>query len=193
MTRYYRVSLGRGGAHAAQALAEGWVGTGWMPDLDLSGKFHDEWRDFNKAMIPVVMQADGIASKVAAGLACGMTWTVNKGLKEGDVVLSSNGRMQFQVGIIKGDYYYAPGEVLPHRRPVEWLPVLVSRSDMTTDFNSRFTPATVQELTGFKREIDELVARAGGKAAELVQPISDDTDNPYVFVLEKYLEDVLSR
>lgn len=66
MARYFRVSLGKSGSNAATALEEGWVGTGWMSGVDLTGKFNEEWRDFNKEMIPTVMDTDQITSKVAA-------------------------------------------------------------------------------------------------------------------------------
>jgi restriction system protein len=191
MTRYFRVSLGKSGSYAAQALEEGWIGTGWMGSIDLGGRFHDQWRDFNKEMIPVVMELDSITSRVAAGLACGMTWTVCRGMQIGDYVLSSNGKMQFQVGRVTGDYYFVSGSELPHRRSVQWLPVLVSRADMSADFNKRFTPATVQELTGFSSEIDDLISKASGDRASLVQVDDETVENPYVFVLEKYLEDFL--
>lgn len=62
---------------------------------------------------------------------------------------------------------------------------------MSSDFSKRFTPATVQELTGFGQEIDELIARAGGEVSSLVRVDDETVENPYVFVLEKYLEDFL--
>jgi len=191
MARYFRVSLGKGGSNAGKALEESWIGTGWLAGIDLSGKFHDQWRDFNKEMIPVVMEADSIASKVAAGLACGMTWTVCRGMQVGDIVLSSNGKMQFQVGRVSGDYYFATGNELPHRRAVQWLPILINRSDMSEDLNRRFSPATVQELTAFGPEIDELISKSGTDIHTIVQVNDESVENPYVFVLEKYLEDFL--
>jgi restriction system protein len=191
VTRYFRVSLGKGGSNAAKALEEGWIGTGWLSGADLSGKFHDQWRDFNKEMIPVVMNADSITSKVAAGLACGMTWTVCRGMQLGDIVLSSNGRMQFQVGRVSGEYYFAPGNELPHRRAVQWLPILINRSDMSEDLSKRFSPATVQELTAFGSEIDELISKSSTDTHPIVHVDDENVENPYVFVLEKYLEDFL--
>lgn len=162
-----------------------------MGNLDLSGKFPDEWRDFNKQMIPVVMESDSMSSRVAAGLACGMTWTVCRGMKVGDYVLSSNGKMQFQVGRVTGDYFYAGDKELPHRRPVQWLPILVNRSDMSEDFSKRFSVGTVQELTGFGSEIDELVAKASGSTTIKVRVDDETVENPYVFAMEKYLEEFL--
>jgi restriction system protein len=162
-----------------------------MSKLDLTGRFHEEWRDFNKSMIPIVMEADSITSKVAAGLACGMTWTVCRGMQVGDIVLSSNGKMQFQVGKVTGDYFYVQGAELPHRRAVQWFPFLINRSDMSADLNKRFTPATVQELTGFSTEIEDLIRIAGGGSTSLVRVDDETVENPYVFVLEKYLEDFL--
>ena len=57
------------------------------------------------------------ATYYAAG-ACGFLWTVSKGILVGDVVLSPDGSGRYRVGEVTGEYYYAPGQVLFHRRPV---------------------------------------------------------------------------
>lgn len=41
MTRHYRVSVGRTAAFPSDALAGGFVGTSWMPDVNLAGQFPD--------------------------------------------------------------------------------------------------------------------------------------------------------
>lgn len=42
-------------------------------------------------------------------------------MNEGDYVLPSNGTRVLGVGRVVGDYTFAPGSDVPHRRPVEWL------------------------------------------------------------------------
>ena len=188
MTRYYRVSLGKGGVYAPDAVAQGWVGTGWMRELDLSGKFPPVWKDFNRDFIPVIMASGEVKNKIGAGLACGMTWTVAKGLSEGDVVLSSNGKGQFYAGKITGDYFYAAGEVLPHRRPIVWFPELVDKKSMSEELARGIGGyGTVQSLDDYGSEIEQILS---GNTPEIV--VSDkDVENPVSFVLEKHLEDFL--
>jgi restriction system protein len=87
MKNYYRVMLGRKSAFAADCFARGFVGVDFSVPLDLSNKLPDEWRAFNKEYIPVYLAAHPGKSKIAAGLACGVTWTVCKGIAKGDIVI----------------------------------------------------------------------------------------------------------
>ncbi len=188
MTRYYRVSLGKGGVYAPEAVAQGWVGTGWMSDLDLSGKFPEVWKEFNREYIPVIMAKGEATNKIGAGLACGMTWTVSKGLQQGDLVLSSNGKGQFYAGKISGDYYFAEGQILPHRRPIVWFPELIDKASMSVELARGIGGfGTVQTLDGFGPEIERLIS---GNTPDIF--VSDsDVVNPVSFVLERQLEDFL--
>ena len=70
--------------HAAQCVQEGFVGVDFDIPIDLTGKLPEDWRTFNKSFIPVFLEAHPGRSKIVAGLACGATWTVTKGLKVGD-------------------------------------------------------------------------------------------------------------
>ena len=87
---------------------------------DLKADLPDDWRAFNKKFIPIFLAAHPDKTKIGAGLACGYLWTVSKGIKKGDIVLCPDGTGHYRVGEVIGDYYYAPGEILPHRRPVSW-------------------------------------------------------------------------
>jgi restriction system protein len=92
-------------------------------------------------------------------LACGTLWTVSKGLQTGDVVLCPNGKGQYHVGTINGGYYYQPGDVLPHRRPVTWQAVLIDRSAMSQPLrNSTGSILTVAKVSGYRKEIEQLLA-----------------------------------
>lgn len=187
MTNYYRVSLGQRGKYAPQAVAEGWVGTGWLHDVDLTNRFPENWQDFNKEFIPILMESGESTNKIGAGLAAGMTWTVGKGLNQGDIVLSSNGVGQFYVGKISSDYYYAPDEVLPHRRNVVWYPELIARADMSEELaRSIGGYGTVQRIN-HGEEIEQLIH---GQVREIVVA-DENVENPVSFVLEKHLEDFL--
>lgn len=189
MTKFYRVSLGKSGVNAAQAKAEGWVGTGWMSGIDLTGAFPDEWRDFNKKYIPVAMSEDGIQTKVGAGLACGMTWTVARGLEIGDVVLSTTAdNSYFQIGRVTGPYFYAKGQVQPHRRPIEWLDSLIAKADLSEELLKSISAGTVQDFSRFADELQGFVQESDGVRVTINQ---EDVENPFTFVMEKYLEDFL--
>lgn len=186
--KYVRVSLGKGAKFASLGLSEGWIGTGWLTNIDLTGKFHENWREFNKQFIPMVMTEDGISSKVGAGLACGMTHTVAHGLKTGDVVISAKGNGEFQIGEITGDYFYAPGQPLPHRRAVAWFDSTFSKEQVSDEFRRSLGSAnTVSDISGYGEEIDRFLHGLPGE----VTVNDEDVESPLSFVLEQHLEDFL--
>ena len=97
MKQYNRVMLGKGGKYAKMCRQEGYIGSEFEVMQDLSDSLYENWRDFNKKFIPLWMSIVPYKSKTAAGLACGFTWTIVKGLRLGDVVLCPSGE----------GYYYA--------------------------------------------------------------------------------------
>ena len=149
MTRsYYRIMLGRKSMHAKECYEGQFIGGGWGINTDLSGKLSEDWRQFNAAFIPVYMENHPDKSRVAAGLACGMLWTICKEIKAGDVVLCPNGEGAYWAGEVTGDYYYVPGQALPHRRKVQWYQKTILRSDMTQGLqNSTGSIGTVSNIT----------------------------------------------
>jgi len=94
---YYRLMLGKGSRHAAHCLMENFVGADFGIDQDLTNALPEIWRDFNLAFIPVYRTANPEKGKVAAGLACGMLWTVCKGIKLSDFVLCPDGSGSYRV------------------------------------------------------------------------------------------------
>jgi hypothetical protein len=96
MKKYNRVMLGQKSKYAVECFEGGFIGTDFGLDLDLTGQLDENWRDFNKKLIPVFLSNRPDKSKVAAGLACGMTWTVAKGLNVGDVVLCPDGTGRYR-------------------------------------------------------------------------------------------------
>jgi restriction system protein len=79
MKSYFRVILGKQHVHAATCFAGGFIGVNDDFQRDLSSLLTDDWREFNAAMIPVFLAQYPTKSRIAAGLACGVTWTVCKG------------------------------------------------------------------------------------------------------------------
>src|SRR5665648_426045 len=118
MKNYYRIMLGRKSVYAEEAYKNNFIGAGFIRDIDLKNKLLEKWRDFNKEMIPVYLEKNPGKSKISAGLACGMLWTISKGVQINDIVLCPDGQGNYHVGEVIGDYEYHKGENLPHRRPV---------------------------------------------------------------------------
>lgn len=188
-TKYYRLMLGKGSRHAEQCLAEHFIGADYGIERDLSRELPDSWRQFNAMFIPVYQETHPEKTKVAAGLACGMLWTVCKGMSDGDIVLCPDGTGCYRVGEISGPYHYESGQVLPHRRPVRWLDIAIDRSEMSSALrNSAGSIGAVCNISDYAEEIKALLAVHQPNPIQVQDP---DIENPVAFVLEKHLEDFL--
>lgn len=189
MKSYYRVMLGKQSAYAATCFAGNFIGADYGIQQDLSGDLPDDWRAFNKKFIPIFLAAHPEKTRIGAGLACGFLWTVSKGIKKGDIVLCPDGTGQYHVGDVNGDYYYAPGEVLPHRRPVSWRENTVSRAEMTDALkNSTGSTGAVANISGYADEIEKLI---GTDFKHKLISTDETVEDPTAFALEKHLEDFL--
>src|SRR5947207_12562615 len=136
MKSYYRVMLGKKSAHAEECFKNDFIGTDFGVAQDLTSKLTDEWRDFNREFIPVYLANHPNKTRIGAGLACGALWTVSKGIREGDIVLCPDGKGAYRAAEVIGNYYYAPGQTLRHRRKVRWLDVVIPRSAMSEALRS---------------------------------------------------------
>ena len=189
MTNYYRLMLGKGSVYVDQCVEGGHVGVDFDIHEDLTGMLPDDWRAFNRQFIPVFMANVPGKSKVVAGLACGMLWTVCKGMQEGDVILTPTGTGTYHVGRVTGPYFYVHNNPLPHRRPVTWRSELISRADMSESLRrSTGGPGTVANVTSFAAEIDGLIAGPNGPDLVASDPTVEDAAT---FALEKHLEEFL--
>lgn len=189
MTNYYRVMLGRKSAYAAECFAGGFIGTDFDIHEDLSHKLPDEWREFNKQFIPVLLAKHPDMTKIGAGLRCGALWTVSKGIAKGDVVLCPDGAGVYRVGEVLGDYYYASGQVLPHRRKVRWLETSISRSAMSEALqNSTGSIGTVSNITDYHDQIKRLLGDAPASVRPAIVSTDPDIEDPVAFAMEKHLE-----
>ena len=181
--------LGRQSIHADECFQRNCIGADFDIAQDLTGKLAEEWRRFNQEFIPIYLGTHPGKSKVAAGLACGFLWTVSKGIKRGDIVLCPDGEGHYRVGEVTGDYVYAPGEILPHRRTVQWLNLSIARTDMSAALrNSTGSIGTVSNITGYRDEIEKLL---GGGSAPTIVSTDPTVEDPAAFALEKHLEDFL--
>jgi len=189
MKKYYRILLGKKNAFADEAYRGNFVAAGFINDRDLTHDLADNRRDFNKKFIPIWLQAHPGKAKVSAGLACGMLWTVAKGLQVGDVVLCPDGKGSYYVGEVSGGYEYHKGQSLPHRRPVRWFARSLMRDDMSDALkHSAGSIGTVSDLSDHADELEKLLS---GNAPQTIITTDTSIEDPSVFALEKHLEDFL--
>lgn len=187
MKSYYRVMLGRQSVHAAECFAGGFIGADYEINQDLSGQLPDEWRQFSKAFIPVFLSNHPDKTKIGAGLACGALRTLSKGIHKGDVVLCPDGTGVYRVGEVIGDYFYAAGQNLPHRRKVQWLPTSIARSAMSEALQkSTGSIGTVSEVSDYRQEIEAFLVE--GQVALTVVASDPVVEDPVAFAMEKHLE-----
>ena len=194
MKSYYRIMLGRKSMHAKECYDGQLIAGGWGINSDLSNQLPDDWRQFNEHFIPVFLENNPDKSRIAAGLACGMLYTICKDIKIGDVVLCPNGSGSYWVGEVAGDYYYNPNDSLPqmpHRRKVQWYPTIIDRSNMSQELqNSSGSIGTVSNITKYATEIEILI---GGKAIPKIISTDAEIEDPAMFAMEKHLEDFLVK
>jgi len=186
---YYRLMLGAKSIHAEECFAGNFVGTDFGIRQDLTNKLPENWREFNKEFIPIFLAAHPDKGKIAAGLACGALWTVSVGIEKGDVVLCPDGAGHYRVGEISGDYFYQPGDVLPHRRPVYWLQQTIARDDMSEALKkSTRSIGTYSDISEYRDELEKLI---GGVPAPTLISTDETVEDPIAFAMEKHLEDFL--
>ncbi len=187
MKNYYRIILGRKSAHAAECVAGGFIGADFGINEDLNRKLPDAWREFNKRFIPVYLKVHPDKSRIGAGLACGMLWTIAKGILKGDMVVSPDGTGMYRVGEVLGDYFYAKNQILPHRRKVRWLENGIPRSAMSEALqNSAGSVGTVSDISAYRDELDRLICAVPPTSS--IIPTEPDIEDPAAFAMEQHLE-----
>jgi restriction system protein len=189
MKNYYRLMLGQKSIFADQCLKGNFIGVDFGILEDLTSSLTEAWREFNNAFIPKYLKGHPDKTKIAAGLACGNLWTVAKGFKIGDLILCPDGSGTYRVGEITSDYFYAPGQVLPHRRTVSWYTQTIDRSAMSDELrHSTGSIGTVCNISGYQAEIEKLIG-----SASIPVIISNDptVEDPSAFAMEQHLEDFL--
>ncbi len=191
MKKYIRIMLGAKSVYAEQCYKEGFIGADFDIKQDLTNELPDNWRDFNKKFIPVWQDSHPDKKKVAAGLACGMLWTICKGINIGDVIISPDGNGNYYIGEISGNYYYNSVGILPHRRGITWAKNIILKSDVSPELQrSMGSIGTTSEVTKYAEEIERLI---GGKPIPTIISTDETVEDPSVFALEKHLEDFLVK
>ena len=189
MKKYYRIMLGRKSMHAGEAYKGSFIGADFTIEQNLSNHLPDNWRDFNKEFIPQFLKNNPHKTRIAAGLACGMLWTIAKQIQIGDIVLCPNGKGNYYVGEVTGEYEYHKGQVLPHRRSVRWFTGLITREEMSEQLrNSIGSIGTLSDASKYAQELDVLLS---GSHPAVIITTDETIEDPSVFALEKHLEDFL--
>lgn len=174
---------------AQQCQTGQFIGVDFLPDFDLTGRLPEKWQDFNAEFRPIWLERNPDKTKIAAGLACGSMHVVAKGIQTGDIILSPDGNGSYLVGEVTGDYAFHPGEILPHRRPVNWHPNRIDRAEMSQSLaNATRSIGTVSNITQYAEELKILMGPSTQQALVAADPT---IENPSVFALEKHLEEFL--
>lgn len=191
MKNYIRVILGAKSIYAKECFEGNFIGAHYGIDQDLTKELPENWRDFNAKFREIWLEIHPDKSKIAAGLACGMLWTVCKGMNLGDIVICPDGMGKYYVGEVSSDYHYHPSENLPHRRTVKWYPVQIERSAMSQELkNSTGSTGTTAYITSYAQEIESLIGNNSPVTLVSTDPLVEDAS---VFALEKHLEDFLVK
>ncbi len=191
MKSYYRIMLGAKSIYAEEYFKGNFIGCDFDINIDLTNKLPDNWREFNLKFIPVWMEKHPGKSKISAGLACGALWTIAKGIKTGDIILSPNGLGSYYIGEVLDNYSFHSENILPHRRTVNWLPKTIERTAMSDALrHSTGSIGTMGNITKFADEIESLI---GGLRPATIISTDDTIEDPSEFALEKHLEDFLVK
>ena len=159
MKQYNRIMLGEGGKYIKDCLENNYIGANFLKDIDLSGISNDDENAWRQKLISEYLKANPDKSIGTARTSIGFLWTICYGLKTGDMVLASNGEGGYCVAEIIGNYYYAQGKDLPHRRAVKWLNVVIPRRSMSQQLqNSTGSIGTCCNITKYADELEQLIA-----------------------------------
>lgn len=193
MRSFYQLRLGQGARYFAECLENKFIGVGWFKDYDLNPilKASPEWKAFNQEMIPIYLKEHPNRKKVAAGLACAATFTVCKSIREGDIVVCPKGDGTYAVGEIVGDYTYAKGGNLPHRRKVNWRAGLIDRETFSSTLSN--SVGSINTLSNISHHSLELEGLIGGKQSIRVTALDEDIESTSQFVFEEHLEEFLIK
>jgi len=156
---YYRIILGQKNKFAEEAYKGNFIGAGFIKDRDLTNHLSTNSRDFNKEFGLIYLEQNPNKSKVSARLACGMLGTIAKGIQIGDVVFCPDGKRNYYVGEVTGNYEYHKDEALPHRRTVSWFSKTISRDEMSQPLrNSAGSIGTVSNISKYVSELESLLS-----------------------------------
>ena len=178
-------------AYVDKCLNEKFIGVDFGITEDISDYLSDDIKPFKERYRKIYLEKRPHKSKVAAGLACGTIWTVCYNLKKGDILLCPDGKGEYLVGEMESNYYYVPGEILPHRRKVNWYKTPIRRMDMSEALrNSSSSALTSIDISKYAEELELLIK---GDKSPTITSSDSSVENASEFALEKHLEDFLVK
>lgn len=158
MKQYNRIMLGEHGRYIADCLENNYIGAAFLKDTSLESHPPTDEKQWRQHITDIYLLKHPEKSVQAARTAAGFLWTICFGLKIGDIVLAPNGNGGYQVGSIEGNYFYKQGTELPHRRRVQWKPIVITRQNMSKALqNSAGSIGTCCNLTKYSQEIQRLI------------------------------------
>lgn len=191
MAKFLRLMLGSGSKYAGECRQNDFIGVSFDMHTDLSGKFYDNWREFNREHIPIYLSNHPEKSRVAAGLACGNIWSLFNSYAGGDFALCPDGKGEYMIGEIVGSYVYRASQNLPHQRKVRWLDRTIKRTDMSEGLrNSTGAIGTLCDISKHAAELERLIQGSQLPPITVNDPVIEDSSE---FAMEQHLEEFLVR
>ncbi len=191
MKNYYRVILGKGNSFAEQARKGNFIAGGFIQDIDLTNHLSDDRRGFFEMLVPIFLKQNPDKTRISAGLASGMLWTMVKEIQIDDVVLCPDGKGNYYAGEVTDNYEFHKDEDLPHHRAVRWREKIIPRGVMSQQLcNITGVPGTVINVSKHAKEIEDLLS---GNYPQTILSNDVTVEDPNIFALEKHLEDYLVR
>ena len=190
--KYMRLRTGRDHQWFKDFYTNNYIAVGFGLDINLSDSLYENWREFNKKFIPEIIKREPSKSRVAAGLNCGVIWTLSKGIEKDVVVLCQDKDKNYHPCKITSNYYFDDelGDRF-HRRKVEWFDKSIKVSEMSKELLSSLTAQnTLIDISKYEDELEKLLY---GKRDTAVISNDPTIEEPSEFALEKHLEDFLVK
>lgn len=182
--RYYKIHLGPQNIYAKSAVEQGFIGIDFgMTDLSSITLLPDA----REVVRGLYIEKSPNSTRASVGIATGTIFRFLVTIQQQDRVIVPLGDGTYRVGNIISDYFFVgPGEVLPHRRKVEWIGILLRENFSQGLKNTMGAIGTISEVTHYSVEIEALLS---GNQIRLDTSVSDAEQSE--FALEKHLEDFL--
>jgi len=114
-TKYWKIAPGEDGSEWKEWREGGFAGIGWAELGDVSELTRPEYEKRRNELVE--QHEDWTRSGVD------QVWRFARQIKEGDYVIANRGtREVLGLGVVRGPYYFEPGDRFGHRLPIEWLP-----------------------------------------------------------------------
>ena len=191
MTHYNRIMLGKGSMHAATCFEGGFLGVDFDALIDLASHLQQDKSAFNRWYWTMIRERVPDKKKGSANAQGASLYRVTREIPIGTVVLAPDGSGRYRIGTITSDYHHAPGEILPHRRRVEWQERWIDRNHMSEPLqNAAGSILTDASLDGHADEIERLL---GGEPTPAILVDGAVVEDPTMFAMESHLEEFLVK